>query len=125
MSISSHGFFNGVRGKPSERRKVTSSLSRRFCLAASRDTASASSTVSFTFFFFVLFSFSLPPIECRNAYPMMPEPQQKSMTRFGGFLVSPYTSSLRRAEEDLSSSKIESRRKEVMISKPPLAKKPG
>ena len=36
MSISSHGFFNGVRGKPSERRKVTSSLSRRFCLAASR-----------------------------------------------------------------------------------------
>ena len=124
MSISSHGFFNGVRGKPSERRKVTSSLSRRFCLAASRDTASASSTVSFTFFFFVLFSFSLPPIECRNAYPMMPEPQQKSMTRFGGFLVSPYTSSLS-AEEDLSSSKIESRRKEVMISKPPLAKKPG
>ena len=123
MSISSHGFFNGVRGKPSERRKVTSSLSRRFCLAASRDTASASSTVSFTFFF-VLFSFSLPPIACRNAYPMMPEPQQKSMTRFGGFLVSPYTSSLS-AEEDLSSSKIESRRKEVMISKPPLAKKPG
>ena len=43
----------------------------------------------FYFLLFVLFSFSLPLIECRNAYPMMPEPQQKSMTRFGGFLVSP------------------------------------
>ena len=56
---------------------------------------------------------------------MTPEPQQKSMTRF---VLSPQTLFFNRTEveEDFtSSSKTESRRNEVMISNPPLAKNPG
>ena len=95
----------------------------KFCLAASRATVSASSTVSLTFFFvfFFLFSFSRA---LRNAYPMTPEPQQKSMTRFVLSLQIPF---FNLGEEDFSgsSSRIESKRNEVMMSSPPLAKNPG
>ena len=69
----------------------------KFCLAASRATASASSMVSLTFFFFVFFSVFSFARALRNAYPMTPEPQQKSMTRFVLSLQIPF---FNLAEED-------------------------
>ena len=95
----------------------------KFCLAASRATASASSMVSLTFFFVFFFVFSFSRA-LRNAYPMTPEPQQKSMTRFVLSLQMPF---FNLGEEDFSgsSSRIESKRNEVMMSSPPLAKNPG
>jgi len=94
----------------------------KFFLAASRATASASSMVSLTFFF--VFSF---PRALRNAYPMTPEPQQKSMTRFVLSLQMPFFNLGEEDGEDFSgsSSRIESKRNKVMMSSPPLAKNPG
>ena len=55
---------------------------------------------------------------------MTPEPQQKSITRFVLSLQIPF---FNLGEEDFSgsSSRIESKRNEVMMSSPPLAKNPG
>jgi len=98
----------------------------KFCLAASRATASASSMVSLTFFFVFFFVFSFSRA-LRNAYPMTPEPQQKSMTRFVLSLQIPFFNLGEEDREDFSgsSSRIESKRNEVMMSSPPLAKNPG
>ena len=99
----------------------------KFCLAASRATASASSMVSLTFFFVVFFSVFSFSRALRNAYPMTPEPQQKSMTRFVLSLQIPFFNLAEEDGEDFSgsSSRIESKRNEVMMSSPPLAKNPG